>query len=93
MPDGRSVVERDRMVTRDPINQVVQVELIYHVTHLDGRVERLVHAFPLRYFFRFEAEHLLERAGFRVEDVFADFDRTPYGAKHPSELILVARKA
>lgn len=92
MPDGRRVIRRNRIASRDPFRQVQQVELIYYVTHPDGRDERLVHAFPFRYLFRFEAEHLLARSGFQVEDVYADFDKTPYGSKYPGELIFVARK-
>jgi hypothetical protein len=61
------------------------------VSHPDGREERLVHAFPLRYFFRFEVEHLLARAGFQVEHVYADYDKSPYGSKYPGELLFVAR--
>jgi hypothetical protein len=69
------------------------VELIYYVTHPDGREERLVHAFPMRYLFRFEAEHLLVRCGFAVEALYAGFDRSPYGSAYPGELIFVARAA
>jgi hypothetical protein len=47
----------------------------------------------MRYLLRFEAEHLLARCGFRVVEVFADYDRSPFGTKDPSELIIVARKA
>ena len=91
-PDGRRVLRRDRIVARDYANQIIQVELIYYVTHPDGREERLVHAFPMRYLFRFEAEHLLARSGFAVEEVYADYDKSPYGSKYPGELIFVARK-
>ena len=93
MPDGRKVTRRDRIASRDPFTQVQQVELIYYVTHPDGREERLVHDFPFRHLFPFEAEHLLARSGFQVEDVYADFDKSPYGSKYPGELIFVARKA
>jgi len=51
-----------------------------------------VHAFRMRCIFRFEAEHLLERAGFTVEHVYSDFDRSPYGARYPGDLIFVARR-
>lgn len=40
---------------------------------------------------RFEAEHLLARCGFEVENVYAESDRSPYGSKYPGELIFVAR--
>lgn len=92
MPDGRRVIRRHKTVERDYYNQINHVELIYYVTYPDGRNERLVHAFPMRYLFRFEAEHLLARSGFEVEAVHADYDRSPYGSKYPGDLILVARK-
>jgi SAM-dependent methyltransferase len=92
-PDGRRVVRRHKMVSKDRFNQVNQSELIYYVTHPDGSEERIVHSFPMRYLFRFEAEHLLTRAGFVVEHLYADWDKSPYGSKYPGELIFVARKA
>jgi SAM-dependent methyltransferase len=89
-PDGRRVVRRHKIVARDHFRQINAVELIYYVTHSNGRTERLVHSFPMRYIFRFEAEHLLARCGFRVEQVYADYDKSPYGSKYPGELIMVA---
>ncbi len=92
MPDGRRVVRRMRIVACDRFRQVNECELIYDVTHPDGRTERLVHAFPIRYLFKFEAEHLLARAGFEVENLYADYDKRPYGSSSPGDLIFVARK-
>jgi SAM-dependent methyltransferase len=91
-PDGRRVVRRHKIVRRDYASQINQIELIYYITHPDGRQERLVHAFPMRYFYRFEAEHLLARCGFEAEQVYADYDKNPYGSKYPGELIIVAKK-
>lgn len=93
MPDGRKVIRRNSIVARDVANQINFVELIHYVTHPDGRKERLVQAFPMRYLFRFEAEHLLVRAGFEVKQLYADYDCSPYGSKYPGELIFVAGKA
>lgn len=90
-PDGRKVVRRARIISRDYFNQITQNELIYDVTHPDAREERLVHRFPMRYLFKFEAEHLLARCGFGVETVYADYDKSPYGSKYPGELIFVAK--
>lgn len=91
--DGRKVVRRARLISRDYFNQITDNELAYYVTHPDGREERLVHRFPLRYIFRFEVEHLLVRCGFDLEEVYADYDKSPYGSKYPGELIVVAKKA
>jgi SAM-dependent methyltransferase len=90
-PDGRRVVRCYRTVAQDRYNQIGSHELLYDITHPDGRTERLIHAFSLRYLFRFEAEHLLARAGFEVEHLYSDFDRSPYGAHYPGDLIFVCR--
>lgn len=93
MPDGRVVRRTQRTVHRDYFNQVNDNELIYYVTHPEGRQERLVHSFKMRYLFRFEIEHLLARSGFALQEVYADFEKNPYGSKYPGELIVLARKA
>lgn len=91
-PDGRRVTRRHKTVAHNRFTQVSDSELIYYVTHPDGREERLVHAFPLRHIFRFELEHLLVRAGFAIEHLYAGFDKSEYGSTYPGELIFVARK-
>ena len=91
-PEGIKVQRRDKIVTRDHFSQVQEVELIYYLTHPDGRNERIVHAFPMRYLFRYEAEHLLARCGFEVLDVFADYYKNPLGSTSPGELIFITRK-
>ena len=90
--DGRRVIRRARVISRDYFNQVTDNELIYYVTHPDGREERLVHRFSLKYLFRFEVEHLLARCNFSLQVVYADYDKSPYGSKYPGELIVVAKK-
>lgn len=91
-PEGIQVRRFNRVTARDLHNQILDVELIYYLTHPDGREERIVHAFPLRYLFRFEAEHLLARSGFEVLDLYADFNRTPHGPSGLSELIFRTRR-
>ncbi|MCB0209680.1 MAG: class I SAM-dependent methyltransferase [Anaerolineae bacterium] len=92
MPDGRRVTRRHKIVARDLFNQINQIELIYCVIHPNGREETVIHAFPMRYLFRFEAEHLLARSGFELEHIYADYNKSPYGSTYPGELILVAKK-
>ena len=89
-PDGRQVTRRYRITARDLAAQVNHVEMLYEITYPDGREERLVHAFSMRWLYRFEAEHLLARAGYRVEQVYSGYDRSPFGSSYPGELILVA---
>ncbi|MCJ7716549.1 MAG: methyltransferase domain-containing protein [Anaerolineales bacterium] len=90
-PEGIKVLRFNKTIQRDHFKQVIDVELIYYLTHLDGRKERLVHAFPMRYLFRYEAEHLLARCGFKILDVYADYQKNPYGSTYPGDLIFLAK--
>ena len=92
MPDGRRVFRRHRNWNWDLADQIFDAEIIYYVTYLDGHRDRLVHKFKFRYLFRFEAQHLLARSGFSVENLFGGYDRSPYGSRYPGEMIFVARK-
>jgi len=91
LPDGRSLRRTTRIAAYHRDQQYNDVELIYYVTHPDGRAERLVQAFPMRYFFRYEVEHLLDFCGFKVVDLFGDFDRSKFSSDSP-EMIFVAEK-
>ena len=91
LPDGRTFRRSFRTSAFHRAEQINDCELIYDVTHPDGRSERLVHAFPLRYFFRYEVEHLLARCGFTTEHVFGDYDTSELCDDSP-EMIFVARK-
>ncbi len=92
MPDGRTFTWGIRYTHVDYTRQIIHDDLFFNVRYPDGRQERLVYPEPLRFFFRFEVEHLLARAGFEVEAVYADFDKTPFGDAPPGEMIPVARK-
>jgi SAM-dependent methyltransferase len=91
-PQGERVIRRHRIIARDVHFQTNHIEHIFYVTRPDGQQDRLVHSFPVRYFFRFELEHLLYRCGFRVEELYADHRMSPYGSTYPGELVFMARK-
>jgi SAM-dependent methyltransferase len=93
LPDGRTVERRARIIRSDRLTQVNDNEFIYYITDTSGTVQCVVHSFSLRNTFKFEMEHLLYRVGFVVEQVYADFDRSPFGSKYPGELIFRSRKA
>jgi SAM-dependent methyltransferase len=93
LPDGRTLERSFKVVDHDRFEQVNDLELIYNITYPDGRKERSVHAFTMRYFFRYEVEHLLARTGFVVDQLYAGYDRSAYGTVYPGELIFIARKA
>ena len=91
MPDARSVTWGLRFSSVDYNRQTIYEEMTYYVHYPDGHDETLVYPSSLRYFYRYEVEHLLARAGFKTEAVYADFDKKPFGSRYPSELIFLAR--
>jgi hypothetical protein len=89
MPDGGTFTSSHRIAAFHRARQYNDVEMIYDVTRPDGTAERLVHAFPFRYFFRYEVEHLLARSGFRIVGLFGDFEGSLLADESP-EMIFVA---
>jgi ubiquinone/menaquinone biosynthesis C-methylase UbiE len=92
LPDGRHVALSERVASFHRALQQNDVEMIFEVTEPGGKQERLVMAWSLRYFFRYEVEHLLARCGFRLEALYGDFDGSPLADVSP-EMIFVARLA
>jgi SAM-dependent methyltransferase len=91
LQDGRRLRRTGRIANFHAVEQYNDVELIYYLTDVNGTTERIVHAFPFRYFFRYEIEHLLARCGFKIIDLLGDFDESPFTHDSP-EMIFVAEK-
>jgi hypothetical protein len=91
LPDGRTFRRAHRIVAFHRAEQYNDVELIFYVTYPTGKTMRLVQEFPFRYFFRYEVEHLFAQTGFRVTELFGDFDKSPLSNDSP-EMIFVAEK-
>jgi SAM-dependent methyltransferase len=87
--DGREVRISERVKAFHRAEQRNDVEMIFSIVHPGGRKERLLFAWTLRYFFRYEVEHLLARCGFRVTALYGNFDRTPIRDESP-EMVFVA---
>jgi SAM-dependent methyltransferase len=88
LADGRYLRRTVRTTRVRWVEQVSEIELIYYV-RTGSAVERVVHAFPMRWYTPSELEHLLGRAGFRVERVYGTFDRGPLTDESP-EIVVVA---
>jgi SAM-dependent methyltransferase len=91
LPDGRTMRGFDRLLAIHRAEQYIEAELSYELIAPDGSVERVVQAFPFRYLFRYETEHLLARCGFRVAALYGNHDRSAFGDASP-EMIFVAEK-
>lgn len=87
LPDGRRLRRSFRMLQKRYADQCTDCELIYY---LDGR--RIVQPLTMRYFFRFELEHLLARSGFEVTALYGDFDATPFAGSSPEMIFIAVRQ-
>ena len=87
--DGESVT-RYATLSRDPGAQLLQVRFRYERTRNGEVVGNDEARFRMRWFWRFELEHLLARAGFGEVAVYGDFDRRPIGADTPA-FVAIAR--
>jgi len=88
--DGDDEIVRSAAVKRDAATQMMQVTMTYDRARDGERIEREATTFPMRYFFRYELEHLLARAGFADLTLYGGFDRREYGDGSP-DLIYVAK--
>lgn len=75
----------------DFATQVLTEDWIFEEINEDGRVvARDIRTLSLRYFFRYEMQHLLEGAGFKIEALYGDFRRGPF--RHAGEQIWTAQR-
>lgn len=76
----------------DVAQQLQETTFIYESVYADGRVEKAVLPFTLRFLWPSEGELLLKRAGFRVEEVWGDFEGNDYD-NDSEHLIFLANRA
>lgn len=91
LPDGRKFRRCNRTIAFHRAEQYNEIELIHYVTYPNRQTERLVQTFPLRYFFRYEVEHLLAQCGFRIVKLYGNYDKSPLRDNSP-DMIFIAEK-
>ena len=89
---GATVVRTEAVVSTDLAAQVRRIRSIYEVIASDGTVTKRIVEWPYRYTFRFEAEHLLERAGFQIENLYGGYHREPFASDSRLMLFLARRE-
>jgi SAM-dependent methyltransferase len=87
MQNGQMVTVSYRNPSVDTVMQIVNCQMIFSIKNPDGTMARLIQEFIMRYIFRFEAEHLLHRAGFKVRSVLGGYNGEPVGS---GELVFIA---
>jgi SAM-dependent methyltransferase len=82
----------ESVVSTDLARQVRTIRSVYEVIDAQGRpVAKRFVEWPYRFTYRFEAEHLLERAGFRIEAVYGGYQREPLQSESTTMLFLARR--
>ncbi len=87
---GDREVQRLVATRYDRARQVSHVTMRYIESGGGAAPQEKVVAFTMRWFWRFELEHLLQRAGFREVTIHGDFDRSEVGPASPA-YVVVAR--
>jgi SAM-dependent methyltransferase len=89
---GFTLSRVESVVSTDLARQVRVIRSAYEVIDDRGAVvtKRFIE-WPYRWTHRFEAEHLLERAGFTVESVFGGYEREPFTSSSPAMVFLARR--
>ncbi len=90
-PASGATVMKFVTCTGDPARQILHVTMIYDETAPDGALRRTTGSYDIHYMGRFEAELLLERAGYVLEAVYGGWDLSPFEG-NCDRLILVARR-
>lgn len=88
--EGGEEVVRFASVRRELDRQLLHVCMRYERRRDGAVLGEDVATFDMRYFFRFELEHLLARAGFDDVALYGDFRGTPFGPG-ATDLVVVAR--
>jgi len=104
--DSRGQVALDRESTEPETGQRLMrfstqkvdiAQQTIHVTYIldrmdgEGRIQRTLFPFSVRYLFRYELELLLRHAGFEIEAIYGSYDLDDFGCES-EKMIAVARR-
>jgi SAM-dependent methyltransferase len=93
VPESGFTLSRiESVVSTDLAQQVRVIRSIYEVINERGAVtEKRFVEWPYRWTYRFEAEHLLERAGFVIDGLYGGYRCEPFTSES-SRMVFLARK-
>jgi SAM-dependent methyltransferase len=86
--EGRWIRWWMTVVGYDRLQQVNECEVTYEIIAADGAMRRMSETLFLRYTFRYELEHLLVRAGFRIVALYGDYDRSSFVDESPAMIVV-----
>jgi len=89
---GFTLSRVESVVSTDLARQVRVIRSAYEIVDDRGAVvtKRFVE-WPYRWTYRYEAEHLLERAGFAIHGLYGGYQREPFTSTSPAMVFLATR--
>jgi len=91
-PGTENLVTQLVATTADQARQLLHVTLWYDVTSPEGQTSRTTIRMTTRYCYRYELEWMLLHAGLDTDQVYGDYDLSPYSGAAP-RLLVTARVA
>ena len=88
---GVTLARTETVVSTDLAAQVRVIRSAYELVTDAGAVTKRFVEWPYRYVYRFEAELLLEQAGFEIEAVYGGYAREPFVSDSRTMLMLARR--
>jgi SAM-dependent methyltransferase len=89
-PETGSQVMKWMVRRLHPATQTLELLSIHDLSWPDGKTRRLTESLALRYFSRFEVEHLLAAAGLEVEAIYGDYELSDFADDSPRLLIMAS---
>ncbi|NJM08347.1 class I SAM-dependent methyltransferase [Candidatus Gracilibacteria bacterium] len=87
--DGKQV-QKFVAIDSDMASQISRVTYLYDEIDAQGMLSRRTMQFNMRWFYRYELEHLLSRAGFSVRAVYGSYDLDEYNSSSPRLIVVAA---
>lgn len=79
LPDDNRSITLWHSSRFDIPNQIISTKLFIDINENGRMIESQVKDFSLRYIHRYEAEYLFKNSGFKLKNLFGDFDRNNFG--------------
>ncbi|MFN5058838.1 MAG: class I SAM-dependent methyltransferase [Chloroflexota bacterium] len=90
LSDGR-IVHKFVSQWSDIAQQLIHVVFMYDISDTVSGIQRKSASFAMRYFWRYEIEHLLARTGFTLQHCYGSYELDAFGSESEQMLIVAKR--
>jgi len=92
-PQNGNLVQVFLSATSEPSIQQRHYRYLFDEIEIDNRLRRTTTSFNLRYIYRYEAELLLDKSGFAIEDLYGSYEFDEYNTGSEKLIYVCRRKA